>query len=466
MPYDIVKFPDGYRVMSINGTWLSKEPLTFENAVKQRSAVGISEGGSASDPLHLHAIIVKKPISLSEARKEVGRMMKSRKKFFVRETGESYRFRIIPKTKFKSFVSKEVKPNITMVFGNLKLSGGDIPPSLVSRETLGHMAEDAYKMNPPQLVEGWTLIHNSPTVKAYTKDNIVVFEIRGTDKKSLRDLSADTTIPFNRLNKTDRYRQDVREIQAVKEKYPSAVCYAVGHSLGGAIIDNLIADGYIKEGLSFNPAVESKFYGLELNKRISHKDDPLLALMTNKAKGTEVVSTNIKQAPIVNTGISWLDSSVNKLLSPFSWVRKKLKAHTVGTIFGRGRGSCGEPISHCKCTDAFKKQLAKDGYDCKKYLADARNVASKAGYDPAMLDYAYDKYHKLAYTTPSGKVIRFGRREYGDYLIWSHLEEYGKVAKGYADMKRNVFHKSHENIKGRWRSDKYSPNNLALRILW
>jgi len=69
--------------------------------------------------LHLHAIVVKKPISLVEARRIAAHLTKSNKKRYVRETGDSYRFRIIPKTKFRSFVSKPINDNVTLVFGHL-----------------------------------------------------------------------------------------------------------------------------------------------------------------------------------------------------------------------------------------------------------------------------------------------------------------------------------------------------------
>jgi hypothetical protein len=40
------------------------------------------------------------------------------------------------------------------------------------------------------------------------------------------------------------------------------------------------------------------------------------------------------------------------------------------------------------------------------------------------------------------------------------------MTKGYANKKRNTFQKSHSKIKGDWKKNDYSPNNLALRLLW
>lgn len=100
------------------------------------------------------------------------------------------------------------------------------------------------------------------------------------------------------------------------------------------------------------------------------------------------------------------------------------------------------------------------------YLTEVRRRAKEHGYDPRAVSYADDGTHKIAYTTPSGKTVRFGREGYGDHILWSMLEEDGSVPKGTASKKRNVFHKSHSAIKGNWREDPYSPNMLALKLLW
>jgi hypothetical protein len=193
----------------------------------------------------------------------------------------------------------------------------------------------------------------------------------------------------------------------------------------------------------------------------------LYNLITKNATGVEVVNTPIAEQKLVNTGIGFLDNLANATINryvPADKVLKGKKAHSVGSIFGRG--ACGKNVKHCKCSDGFKKQLEDDGYSCDKYLKDAQAVARQAGYDASTLTFANDKVHKLCIVAPDGSVRAFGRVKYGDFLIWSHLEHMKKVPKGYALTKRGVFHKSHEKIKGNWRSDKYSPNNLALHILW
>jgi hypothetical protein len=46
------------------------------------------------------------------------------------------------------------------------------------------------------------------------------------------------------------------------------------------------------------------------------------------------------------------------------------------------------------------------------------------------------------------------------------LEKKEKAPKGTADKKRATFQKSHSAIKGDWKKNPYSPNNLAIQILW
>ena len=100
------------------------------------------------------------------------------------------------------------------------------------------------------------------------------------------------------------------------------------------------------------------------------------------------------------------------------------------------------------------------------YMTEVRRRAKAHGYDPRAISYATDGIHKLAYTTPSGKTVRFGREGYGDHILWTEKEKAGDVPKGTASKKREVFHKSHEAIKGKWRENPYSPNMLALKVLW
>jgi hypothetical protein len=115
---------------------------------------------------------------------------------------------------------------------------------------------------------------------------------------------------------------------------------------------------------------------------------------------------------------------------------------------------------------SFAQQLKGIGYAPATYLADVRKKAKAEGYDPKAVDFANDGEHKLVVHTPDGRTVKFGRVGYGDFLIWTHMEKRGSAPAGVAQTKRKVFRVSHSAIRGRWRSDRFSPNNLALALLW
>jgi hypothetical protein len=95
----------------------------------------------------------------------------------------------------------------------------------------------------------------------------------------------------------------------------------------------------------------------------------------------------------------------------------------------------------------------------QKFLDSARETASKRGYDPAKLELATNGVNKLTYHSPKG-IKHFGRLGYGDY-IW-----YSTQDKELANKKKSVFRRSHSAISEKYDLDKYSPNELAINILW
>jgi len=94
------------------------------------------------------------------------------------------------------------------------------------------------------------------------------------------------------------------------------------------------------------------------------------------------------------------------------------------------------------------------------YLRRVRAAAKKAGYDPRKLQLAKDGKHKLAMTTDDGRVVRFGAIKMRDFILWKHTEP------SKADARRKNYLARASNIKGDWKNDKFSPNNLAIKILW
>ena len=100
-----------------------------------------------------------------------------------------------------------------------------------------------------------------------------------------------------------------------------------------------------------------------------------------------------------------------------------------------------------------------------KFLMTANRKARDAGLI-GKVSYANDGIHKLKITAPDGSVRRFGAEGYGDHIYWSQEEAEGRVPKGFADNKRRLYRARATKIKGDWSKDPYSPNSLAIAILW
>ena len=94
------------------------------------------------------------------------------------------------------------------------------------------------------------------------------------------------------------------------------------------------------------------------------------------------------------------------------------------------------------------------------YLSKIKRNAKQNGYDPEAITLADDGIHKLVYQTPDGRQVRFGAVGYGDFILWSSKD------KALGERKRKAYRARATKIKGDWKKDKYSPNNLAINILW
>ena len=87
---------------------------------------------------------------------------------------------------------------------------------------------------------------------------------------------------------------------------------------------------------------------------------------------------------------------------------------------------------------------------CKVY----QNFLKYKGSDDAEIYFSTAKGKKFAVITPDGKVVNFGQKGYDDFT--KHQDE----------QRRENYLARAMKIKGDWRSDKYSPNSLAINLLW
>lgn len=87
---------------------------------------------------------------------------------------------------------------------------------------------------------------------------------------------------------------------------------------------------------------------------------------------------------------------------------------------------------------------------CKVY----RNFLRYKGNDDAEIYLSANANKKFAVRTPDGRIVNFGQKGYDDFT------RHGSETRRQAYLRRAM------NIKGNWRNDKYSANNLAINVLW
>ena len=115
--------------------------------------------------------------------------------------------------------------------------------------------------------------------------------------------------------------------------------------------------------------------------------------------------------------------------------------------------------------DTFKKINKEENeteiLDEKTYLKLAKLRAQIAGYDPSLLKLSTDGIHKLEYNG-----VKFGREGYNDFIIYMYKAYKGEITQEEALKHRKNYLARATKIKGNWKSNKESPNNLAINILW
>ena len=188
------------------------------------------------------------------------------------------------------------------------------------------MAQAAYSMDPPKQIGPFRLLQNDPTLKFYVSGNNIIISVRGTKKTEAKDYQTWGLIPLGQLSKSQRYKDDEKIIKRFEAINPRHNFYAVGHSLGSAIIDLLLTKGLIKSAITFNGAIEPHYIRYKnANHRIYNERDPLYALMgqfsinpeVRKNIPTEWWETIVSGFPVANNVVE---------------IYKRLQAHRVENI--------------------------------------------------------------------------------------------------------------------------------------
>jgi hypothetical protein len=90
----------------------------------------------------------------------------------------------------------------------------------------------------------------------------------------------------------------------------------------------------------------------------------------------------------------------------------------------------------------------------------AKKKAKALGLAANMLGFSSDDKHKLQIPNAEGKIVRFGAVGLGDYILYT-LQKNPE-----AEKHRKSYLARATKIKGDWKKDEYSPNSLAIGVLW
>ena len=111
-------------------------------------------------------------------------------------------------------------------------------------------------------------------------------------------------------------------------------------------------------------------------------------------------------------------------------------------------------------SDAFAAQLKAAGVSPSAYLEKAQKKANALGLAGNMLGFSSNDKHKLQIPNEDGKMIRFGAVKLGDYILYTLQKNPD------AEKHRKSYLARATKIKGDWAKDPYSPNSLAIGVLW
>lgn len=138
--------------------------------------------------------------------------------------------------------------------------------------TLAKMIQNVY--HGTDKVGDFELVAKCDSAQVYKRDKskIWIYAIRGWYPHH----SEETLDAKALIDSTIESRPRYKKVKAFFQKHPAPAGYkhiATGHSMGGAYCDQLIADGVVKEAISFNPAIQLKDLHNSGNTRYYNRND-------------------------------------------------------------------------------------------------------------------------------------------------------------------------------------------------
>lgn len=214
-----------------------------------------------------------------------------------------------------------------------KLKGGRKPTD----NQFLQLVKTSYQPTPPPQLEGFQLVVNTPTVDAFVDEatKSVMLTLRGTVPTDKKDLIADASIPLNRLSRSERYIQDKAVVEQILQRYPpdQYEIYLTGHSLGGAIVNQLKRDyPFLKDAQTYNAAFQPYDLLRQQSGQIKRKyvsTDPLYKLGGRLFQNVTVVPPKSKSMPLGTIGALY----------------DAYQGHALANFEGSGKGGMYSPLA-------------------------------------------------------------------------------------------------------------------------
>jgi len=193
--------------------------------------------------------------------------------------------------------------------------------------------------------------------------------------------------------------------------------------------------------------LDDKPYSLNELSKISFV--PLDILQEVYNRGIGAYKTNLQSVRLKNSYVKNIDAPPSQKLSKEQWAMARVYSFLDGNP------------KHDNDLRANLKGGSLYDIDEDLYMAIAKIKAEHTGYNPDLLEWADDDIHKLKYNG-----VKFGRKGYGDFIIYAIKANNGEITKEEALKHRKNYLARATKIKGKWKDNKESPNNLAISILW
>ena len=178
-------------------------------------------------------------------------------------------------------------------------------------------------------------------------------------------------------------------------------------------------------------------------------------------RGVGAYKTQPKSVRLKGSFVKNVDAPMSKKLSKEQWGY----ARVYSFLNGNPKHDNDLRANKGGAKQSIETQLRALGITPAEYLASVRASAKAYGIDPAAIELADDD-SKITVTGPDGKHHEAGKTGYGDFHIYKLLEKKGAAPPGTAEQHRKAYLARATKIKGDWKKDKYSPNSLAVYVLW